>query len=70
LRDAVALFDALSAQPLQPAHELATDAVRRNIDEQFARDVLKLPAAIAGPGGPLELLRNKLSAEPSIRGQK
>ena len=70
LAEAVKLFDAMSAQPLLPLHELDRDPVRKELDEAFARDVLRLPEPILTSGGPLELLRMKLSKEPSIRGSK
>ena len=37
---------------------------------RFCKEVLGLPAKILGDGGPLDLLRQKLAAEPSIRGGK
>ena len=70
LAEAVKLFDAMSAQPLLPLHEIDRDPIRKELDEAFARNVLKLPESILASGGPLELLRMKLSQEPSIRGSK
>ena len=70
LAEAVKLFDAMSEQPLLPLHELDRDPVRKELDEAFARNVLRLPEPIFRSGGPLELLRMKLSREPSIRGSK
>lgn len=70
LSEAVKLFDATSNQELLPFHEIDHDPVRKELDEQFARNVLGLAAPILIPSGPLELLRMKLSREPSIRGQK
>ena len=70
LAEAVKLFDAMSEQPLLPLHKLDTDPIRKELDEAFARNVLRLPAPILASGGPLELLRMKLSQEPSIRGSK
>ena len=70
LAEAVKLFDAMSKQPLLPLHEIDRDPVRKKLDEAFARNVLKLPESILTSGGPLELLRKKLSREPSIRGSK
>ncbi len=70
LAEAVKLFDAMSAQPLLPLHEIDRDPVRKELDEAFARNVLRLPEPILTSGGPLELLRMKLSQEPSIRGSK
>jgi len=70
LAKAVALFNAMSEQQLLPFHQIDADPIRRRLDEDFARTVLNLPDLIILPGGPLELLRMKLSREPSIRGQK
>ena len=70
LAEAVKLFDAMSEQPLLPLHELNRDPIRRELDEAFARNVLRLSEPILASGGPLELLRMKLSQEPSIRGGK
>jgi hypothetical protein len=62
------LFDALSSQPLLPLHEIDKDLVRQELDEKFALNVLGLSKKVVASGGPLELLRLKLSREPSIRG--
>lgn len=70
LANAVKVFDVMSKRPLLPLHEIDKDPVRREMDEKFALTVLDLPESIYKPGGPLELLRMKLSREPSIRGQK
>ena len=70
LAEAVKLFDAMCEQSLLPLHEIDSDPIRKELDEAFARDVLRLPESILASGGPLELLRRKLSQEPSIRGGK
>lgn len=70
LAEAVKLFDAMSEQPLLPLHEIDSDPIRKELDEAFARNVLRLSEPILISGGPLELLRRKLSREPSIRGSK
>jgi hypothetical protein len=70
LAEAVKLFDAMSGRHLLPLHEVDKDPVRWELDEKFARDVLDLAAPIYISGGPIELLRMKLSREPSIRGRK
>jgi len=70
LKAAVQLFDAMSGLDLLPLHEIDKDAVRQNLDNRFALEVLGLPASVAKPGGPLELMRMKLAQEPSIRGGK
>ena len=70
LAEAVKLFDTMCEQPLLPLHEIDRDFIRKELDEAFARNVLRLPEPILTSGGPLELLRMKLSQEPSIRGSK
>lgn len=70
LSAAVSLFDEMCQQPLRPVHELDQDTVRAELDAKFARQVLGLGEALVSSGGPLELLRMKLSQEPSIRGSK
>ena len=70
LAEAVKLFDAMSEQLLLPLHEIDRDPIRKELDEAFARNVLRLSEPILSSGGPLELLRMKLSQEPSIRGSK
>jgi hypothetical protein len=70
LAEAVKLFDTMSRQDLLPLHEIDRDPIRKVLDEEFARNVLRLPEPILAPGGPLEVLRMKLSREPSVRGHK
>lgn len=70
LSEAVSIFDAMSQQQLLPVHEMDKDPVRKELDNQFARRVLGLPEKCLTPDGPLDLLRRKLSREPSIRGHK
>jgi hypothetical protein len=60
----------MSGRQLLPLHEIDADSVRKELDEEFARNVLCLAAPTFASGGPLELLRMKLSREPSIRGHK
>ena len=67
---AVKIFDAMSGQPLLPLHEMDKDPVRKELDEQFARDVLGLAESSLIQDGPLDILRMKLSREPSVRGSK
>lgn len=70
LQAAVTLFDDIQNKPLMPLHQLDTDPVRAELDTRFFRDVLGMDAAVVASGGPMELLRMKLSREPSIRGSK
>jgi hypothetical protein len=64
----VALFEEMSSRTLLFAWEMGKDATRKELDLKFAKDVLGLPDAITVPNGPLDLLREKLAAEPSISG--
>lgn len=70
LAGAANLFDGICQKQLLPVHEIDKDAVRKELDQRFAREVLALPEAIIQPGGALEVLRMKLALEPSIRGSK
>ena len=70
LASATRIFDQTCQLPLKPLHELDIDDNRKLIDRRFYREVLNLPAAILADGGPLDILRHKLSREPSIRGSK
>jgi hypothetical protein len=70
LTEAVELFDAICNKPLQPFNEIDSDATRKELDDKFMRKVLGMKGPILDPGGPFDLLRMKLSQEPSIRGQK
>lgn len=70
LAEAVKLFNYIGDRQLLPLHEIDKDPVRKELDERFGRDVLGLSELILIPGGPLDILRMKLSREPSIRGKK
>jgi hypothetical protein len=70
LAKAAALFDKVSGRPLLPIHEIDKDIVRQELDAQFLQGVLGLPKPLFETGGPFEILRMKLSLEPSIRGSK
>ena len=70
LDEAVKLFDAMSGKQLLPLHEIERDPIRKELDEKFVRNVLRLTGTLLIPAGPLELLRMKLSREPSVRGKK
>ena len=70
LQRAAKIFDDTCQLPLKPLHELDIDENRKLLDRRFYREVLGLPAAILADGGPLDILRRKLSREPSIRGSK
>lgn len=70
LAQAAALFDDLKYLPLKPLHELDSDANRKLLDRRFYGEVLGLPDSMLADGGPLDILRQKLCREPSIRGSK
>ncbi len=70
LKAATTLFDDFSTKDLLPLNEIDQDNARRELDTEFVRDVLGLPAHVIAEDGPLELLRMKLAREPSIRGSK
>ena len=70
LARAAQVFDETCQMPLKPLHELDIDENRKTLDRRFYGEVLGLPAAILADGGPLDILRRKLSREPSIRGSK
>jgi hypothetical protein len=67
---AAKIFDETSDLNLLPINELDEDTNRKLIDERFGREVLGLPASLFAADGAFELLRQKLSMEPSIRGGK
>ncbi|MDM8553472.1 hypothetical protein QUF75_01940 [Desulfococcaceae bacterium HSG7] len=68
--EAVKIFDAMHNQKMLPMYKIDIDPVRKEMDEEFARKVLNLPESILMEGGPLDILRMKLSREPSVRGNK
>ena len=70
LEEAARLFDKMNQLPLRPLHELDSDDNRKTLDRRFYGDVLGLDDAILADGGPLDILRQKLCREPSIRGSK
>lgn len=67
---AARIFDEACKLPLKPVHELDIDENRKLLDRRFYGEVLGLPDTILADGGPLDILRHKLSREPSIRGSK
>ena len=70
LQRAAQIFDDTCQLPLKPLHELDIDENRKLLDRRFYGEVLGLPDAILADGGPLDILRQKLCREPSIRGSK
>ena len=70
LEAAERLFDEMNQMPLRPLHELDRDENRKTLDRRFYGEALGLDDAILADGGPLDILRQKLCREPSIRGSK
>ena len=70
LQHATQLFDEICELPLKPIHELDKDENRKLLDRRFYGEVLGLPESLLADGGPLDILRQKLCREPSIRGSK
>ena len=70
LQRAAQIFDETCQLPLKPVHELDIDENRKLLDRRFYCEVLGLPDAILADGGPLDILRQKLCREPSVRGSK
>ncbi len=70
LSNAVAIFDEMKSKELRPVNEIANDAVRAEIDTRLAMEVLGFSPELVAPDGPLALLRQKLTLEPSITGAK
>lgn len=67
---AVAIFDDLKSKDMKPVHEIDSDEARHELDRRLATEVLGFPSGFSDSGGPLDVLRMKLAAEPSIRGGK
>ena len=70
LQLAAKIFDETCQLPLKPIHELDQDENRKALDRRFYSEVLGLPDSILADDGPLDILRQKLCQEPSIRGSK
>ena len=67
---AKAAFDALRERRFLPFNQIDEDPARAELDRRLLVDVLGLPESLCEPGGPLDLLRRKLAAEPQIHGGK
>ena len=67
---ATQLFKEMAGKNLLPIYRLHEDPVRRDLDARFGREILGLPVSLFADGGPIDLLRQKLAAEPSVRGNK
>ena len=65
-----AAFEALSGARFLPFDQIDKDDARKELDRALLVDVLGLPESLCAKGGPLEMLRRKLVAEPQIHGGK
>lgn len=70
LEASAALLAARAAISMRPFNEIDLDDARAELDRAFLVDILGLPESLCADGGPIELLRRKLAAEPSISGSK
>lgn len=64
------IYDEMKDRPMLSFHRLHKDKVRQKLDRRVLVDLLGLPQSICAENGPLQLLREKLAAEPSINGGK
>ena len=62
------IFDKFSARDMLPANEAWRDEVRQALDKAVLVDMLGLPESLTKPDGPVDLLRLKWCAEPSVHG--
>ena len=63
-------FERLRDERFLPFDQIDEDPAREALDRALVVDVLGLPESLCAPGGPLDLLRRKLAAEPQIHGGK
>jgi hypothetical protein len=63
-------FSLLAEERLLPFDQIDEDPARAEIDRALLVDVLGLDKALCEPGGPMDLLRRKLAAEPQIHANK
>lgn len=68
--DAAKLLAKRAAISMLPFNEIIADEARADLDREFLGEILGLPDELFVVGGPLDLLRQKLAAEPSIHGNK
>ena len=70
LAAAARIFEDMKHCPMLPVNQIDDDRVRAELDRRLLTEVLGLPAELCAPDGPMDLLRRKLAAEPSIHGGK
>ena len=65
-----AAFEELNDARFLPFDQIDEDKARHELDRALLVDVLGLPEALCAEGGPMEMLRRKIVAEPQIHGGK
>jgi len=70
LDDSATLLAKRAAIPMLPFNQIVADGARTDLDREFLGGILGLPDDLFAEGGALDLLRQKLAAEPSIHGNK
>jgi hypothetical protein len=68
LAAAVKIFDSVCNKDLRPIHEMELDKNRQDLDRRFAKEVLGVEPSLLAKDGAFDLLRMKLTKEPSIVG--
>ena len=63
-------FEGLKNQRLLPIDQIDEDEGRAKIDRTLVLDVLGFDKSTCREGGPMELLRRKIAAEPQVHGDK
>ena len=66
----ISIFDALKYNEMKPLNEIDTDTNRHELDRRFLTECLQFSDDLLTYGGPIDLVRRKLAAEPSIVGTK
>lgn len=64
------VFDDLKHYPFLPFDQIDEDVCRHELDRRLLVDILGFPSEICEAGGPIDILRRKLAAEPQIHGGK
>ncbi|PSR24553.1 MAG: hypothetical protein C7B46_21005 [Sulfobacillus benefaciens] len=64
------IFHRLKTEALHPLHELPQDTTRHTLDRALLSEVLGWPPLWFAEHGPMDILRQKLAAEPSIHGHR
>ncbi len=63
-------FQEMKSLRFLPFDQIDQDPARAQLDRRLLVDVLGLTPSLCEPGGPVDLLRRKLAAEPQIHGGK